>query len=660
MMLGFSRLLRRTRRFLVFVAASAGLTACGSDRTNAPNGIDVAVSFDHTPAAPGDIVIATVTAQPNDGSAIRYIRVVAHGLVARTDSIPTSGPGTQSASLQYALPFTRTGDLVLSAVAATDSKSGSAEATVTSADNSPPVFASATASLTPQLDTVRVIIAATDNAGLTGVAVRFAGSFGAVDSISASYRRSIVDTIRYAVPANADFSKQLTVSVDLYDVGVNRAHADLGQFTLSDAAPPAVRSVLLTTAGQPAALAAAAAYRPGDQLRIQLDASDNVSLALVGYRIGAPANVGDSVAVDGPTYTATRTLTVPQSWMGVSPVTFFAVDKSGHRREVTAPAMSVYPVVVRATRGLDLPGGNVVDAVFDAKRGVAYLAQPESNRILVLSTATMALGTPIATPGYPTGLDLTPSGDSLVIALRRTSSLGIVDLTAPTPVLDSVHLDLPTAFQGSHDGPYKLRVSSRNRVLVVLTIDGSGWDPLQEYDLTARHQTTRSDAAFLNGVVESDAVVAASGDRSHLVLFQGNGCCPNYATMYGSARDAFGAWQGTTDTYDPSISVDNTGEHVLIASSVFDANLSLIRVYDPPHFDLAHDRVNTTTPTVIAPAGDVAYISIGTAYYVVRLADGGVLEQVFLPTPTTRLLLVDGGATLLSIAASRVDAISLR
>jgi hypothetical protein len=601
-----------------------------------------------------------VTAQPNDASAIRYIRVVAHGLLSRTDSIPSSGSGAQSATLQYALPFTRTGDLVLNVVAATDSKSGTADATLTSADNSPPVLSSATAGMSPHLDTVQVIAAATDNIGIAGVAVRFSGSFSGVDSITGNYRHALIDTIRYVVPPTADFSKQLVVTIDVYDVGSNRAHADLGQFALSDEAPPTLHSALVTTDGQSAMLASMAAYRPGDQLQIQLDASDNVSLALVGYRIGAPANLADSIAVDGPSYKTTRTLSVAQSWLGVSPVTFFAVDKSGHRTEVTAPAMSVYPVVVRTPRGVDLPGGNIVDAVFDAKRGVAYLAQPDSNRILVLGTASMSLGSAIAAPGYPTGLDLTASGDSLVIALRRSSALGIVDLTQSSPVLDSIHLSLPTAFPGSHDGPYKLRISSTNRVFVVLTIDGSGWDPLQEYDLTARRQTTRSDGAFLNGVVESDAVVAASGDRSHLVLLQGNGCCPNYATMYSSAADNFSAWGGTTSTYGASISVDNTGQHVLIASSLFDANLSLVRDYDPPHYNLAHDYVNGTTPTVISAAGDVAYMSIGTAYFVVRLADGGVLEEVFLPTPTTRLLLVDGGATLLSIATNRVDAISLR
>lgn len=650
----------RTRLRLAVLAGLFASAACGSDKAGAPQpGISIAVVFDQNPSVPGRIVIATVTATPNDSSAISFIRVVAHGILSRTDSIPGSGPGAQSIALHYALPFDRTGDLTLSVVASSETKNAAAEATVKSADDNAPTIVNATASLTGQFDTVRVIVAATDNAALAGIAVRFSGSFAAVDSLPAGYRRGVVDTIRHAVPPNADFTKQLVVGLDVYDVGANRSHQELGQFTLSDAAPPTIRSALLDPTGQPATLPSAAAFRSGDQLQIRLDASDNSALAWVGYRIGAPVNLADSVAVDAATYSSTRGLTIAPAWLGVSEVTFFATDRAGHRATVIAPALSVYPVVARPTRGVDLPAGNIADVVVDARRGLVYLAQPDSNRVLVLSIATMTLGAPIATPGYPTGLDLTASGDSLVVALRRSSALGIVDLTRAQPSLDSVHLDLPQAFPGSHDGPYKLRVSAANRVLLVLTIDGSGWDPLQQYDLTAGRQTTRSDAAFLNGVVETETRVVVSGDRSKLTLFM-DGCCPNYGMMYSSSSDVFGGWTGTTDTQGAAISMDDTGGHVLIASSLFDGNLSPVRVYDPPHFDLAHDRFNATTPTVIAPTGDIAYISIGTAYYVVRLSDGGVLEQVFLPTRTTRLLVVNGGGTLLSIGATRVDAIALK
>lgn len=653
------RYLRKCRTAASLVAI-AGIMACGSDRASAPQSpIKLTIGFDNIPAVPGQIVTATISATPTDGSSIRFIRVVTHGLVARTDSIPFTGSGAQTSTLQYSLPF-RVGSLIVSAVAGSDSRTGSLEDTLQISDNTSPTIVSASATLTKNLDSVQVILSGTDNAAITGVAVQFAGAFTALDSLPSAFRRSIVDTIGYAVPPDADFSKQLSVSVDLYDVGGNRAHQDLGQFALSDKAPPAIHSVFLDANGQPATLPSAPSYRPGDVAQLRLDVSDNTGLAWVGYRIGDPVNVADSVAVEGTKYTATRTLSLSAASLGVSPVTFFASDKFGNRDSVIAPSLSVYQVVARPTAGVDLPGGNIADAVVDAKRGVVYLAQPDSDRILVLSTTTMTFSAPIATPGYPTGLDLTASGDSLVIALRRTTTLGIVDLTRAQPTLETIPLEIHELQPGTHDGPYKLRVSAANRVLLVLTFDGSGWEPMQEFDLTTLKQRERPDAAFLNGVVESDSRVAVSGDRSRLVLFMGGGCCPNYALMYGSATDAFASWKGTTDTAEPAISLDNTGEHILISSSLFDAALKPVAVYQPPHFDLAHGGYNDPMATVIAPTGDVAYISVNTAYYVVRLSDGGVLEQVFLPTRTTRLLTANGGATLLSLGASRVDAVALR
>jgi hypothetical protein len=53
------------------------------------------------------------------------------------------------------------------------------------------------------------------------------------------------------------------------------------------------------------------------------------------------------------------------------------------------------------------------------------------------------------------------------------------------------------------------------------------------------------------------------------------------------------------------------------------------------------------------------------AYYLVRTADGGVLEKVILPATTKRLLIVEEGAALVSIGLTsdirtRVDLVDLR
>src|SRR6266436_9798608 len=70
----------------------------------------------------------------------------------------------------------------------------------------------------------------------------------------------------------------------------------------------------------------------------------------------------------------------------------------------------------------------VYDIAFDSKRSALYLSQPQSQQVAVLSTTTMTLQTPIALFGSPSGLDLSVGGDSLVVALKSTQLLAIVNL----------------------------------------------------------------------------------------------------------------------------------------------------------------------------------------------------------------------------------------
>src|SRR5256885_12002333 len=132
----------RKCRTAASLAAIAGLIACGSDRASAPQSpVKVTIGFDNIPAVPGQTVTATIADTPTDRSSIRFIRVVSHGLVARTDSIPFTGSGAQTSTLQYPLPF-RVGDLIVSAVAASDSRTGSVEDTLHVSDQTSPTIVS--------------------------------------------------------------------------------------------------------------------------------------------------------------------------------------------------------------------------------------------------------------------------------------------------------------------------------------------------------------------------------------------------------------------------------------------------------------------------------------------------------------------------------------
>ena len=100
---------------------------------------------------------------------------------------------------------------------------------------------------------------------------------------------------------------------------------------------------------------------------------------------------------------------------------------------------------------------------YDAKRDVLYLSQPDSQRVAVLSLGTYTYGTPLAMPSVPAGLDLTPGGDTLLVALRRAAALGVVDLTLATPSVDTARLAFDTSLGR---GPDALRVLANGKAIV--------------------------------------------------------------------------------------------------------------------------------------------------------------------------------------------------
>ena len=637
--------------------------ACGEG--GAPSGpraaVAVVVTTDRATALPGDTVTATVTATPTDGGTIDYIVLVTHGAVAAVDSLPFVGAGARTLHRTVVVPpDTPRGRLAFSASARSSRGAGSGEREVPIADDAAPAIASATHAVNATGDTVVVSVQASDNAGIAAAVVRFDGAFMVADTVQLSYERSASFTVRRAVPMGADFAVPLSIAVEVYDAAPNHGRAELAPVTLRDDAPPAVRSAFLGWAGTPTQYAGESAFQVGEQVTLRLDAADNVGLAWVGFRLGTPAAVADSVAVGGSAeYAESRALVVPAAWRGVSSVTFFARDGAGHLTESAASPLSVYGEVPRATR-VTAVTGRVADAVYDAKRRVVYLSQPDEDRVLVLSTATMEYGTPIAAPGGPTGVDLTPGGDSLLIALRDTKTLGVVDLAGDARRLDAVPLAITDEWEGQRRGPAWVRTTSRGTALVSLTFDGSGYGgQLIEVDLRTGSDRVRTDAG-INGRTGDDLQLTASGDRSTVIMVDVNFCCGVPAQLYSAGADTFGPTTGTIDTYGVHVSTDERGDAFLIASGLYGPALAHLRTFAPPHFDLAQGRVSGTMPTAMSPGGDVGYFAVADHYFKLRLADGGVLEKVFLPTAPARFLIVDGGAALLSLGATQAALVDLR
>src|SRR6266702_806504 len=157
--------------------------------------------------------------------------------------------------------------------------------------------------------------------------------------------------------------------------------------------PPTMGGYYLGPDANPTAL-------PGETVRFFVGAGvgdlHDARITWLGYEVGPPVNARDAFGY--------RTRYYPACCQ-------FLVIDAIRRPTVTVPL-----------------GGRVSDVVLDTTRGRLYLSQPDSGRILVLSIGTMTFETPIALSGRPSGMDLSLSGDSLLVGLYSTRELGVGNL----------------------------------------------------------------------------------------------------------------------------------------------------------------------------------------------------------------------------------------
>jgi len=402
-------------------------------------------------------------------------------------------------------------------------------------------------------------------------------------------------------------------------------------------------------------------FVPGDSIPIILDAEDNERVAWVGYRVGGPGGGSDSVAATDRHFTHTFTAPTTSGWNGDLMV--FARDAAGTpaQSDTMLPYQTGY--VRYPTHSVALPA-RIRDIAYDAKRNVLYLSQPDSQRVAVLSLDTYTYEAPLAMPSVPASLDLSLSGDSLIIALRRAAALGIVDLTQANPTVDTAHLTFDTSLGR---GPDALRVASNGKVLVVATCDGFGMGgSVISYSFTTHTTQTRSDASMFGDIVTCGTVLARTVDRSKVLVLLLDTCCPVNGSVYDGGSDAFGGTVGTVNQSQPPFAASTN--RFLIGGTVYSTSLSAIDTVFKPSL------IGLWPVATISPDGLYLYVGDpgvpglpGFGYSKVRVTDGTVIERVKLPSPAKRLMVLPDGHTLIasndslpfSIETSRLFVVTL-
>lgn len=363
---------------------------------------------------------------------------------------------------------------------------------------------------------------------------------------------------------------------------------------------------------------------PDDSVELHVHATDEWQLGWIGYNwpdLGA----ADSLPVTGTTDSVSFRIAVPSSidQCAYCRVEIFARDSVGNRRFETGDVL-FFDGIRRPYRLVDERIiANVKDYVSDTTRNLVFISVEGRSRVAVLSLSDISFRDDLLFSSPVAGLDLTASGDSLIVAVTGGSNLKVVDLT--TPDWTTTNLEL-TDFSFPGHVPAGIRVAANNKVFVT---EQSGY---RGYFVDLESGTQ----GLLPGV-EYGPRLLRSRDRSVVVFI-----LPGYQSLvsiYRSGQDSFE--QPFWASADGKTLIDNAGTYVYSNGGLLDLHFAPIDEIDWEDFHFYH-------PEFSADGALFVRVPEKRGYRKVSLPEGEVLEQVAIPyqpnqfwaTPDGRHLLV--------------------
>jgi DNA-binding beta-propeller fold protein YncE len=379
----------------------------------------------------------------------------------------------------------------------------------------------------------------------------------------------------------------------------------------------------------------------GDTLVFDVQGGDNVEVGTVGYLTRGAWTSADSAG--GGTQFAQLFMrpVVPETGAGPFDVSFFVVDAAGNR--VSAPYDTSFVLVQPTVHDVALgpyTGGSPFDVVYDPVRDRIYMSQADDRRIATFDATTAQPTGTIALPGRPGGLDVTSSGDSIVVALQDSMYLGVVDLTGGSPTVDTVRLSLASL----------LTVRVGGNVAVVSGVVGAV-PRVVTYDLNGGAEQGYPDV-LSDGVPWAFAWLARSATGERITVLEDGRCCELRAWMFDAQALSFGPTTPTVAmTFVPTpLSVDRDGGRFLIGTTI----------YSP-----ALDSIATPIPhaaafrAVLAADGMSLFVTQRFGFYQVSASDGSVLDAVRLSFIPEGLLVIPDGTRLVVYGANQIAVIRL-
>jgi hypothetical protein len=385
----------------------------------------------------------------------------------------------------------------------------------------------------------------------------------------------------------------------------------------------------------------------GDLDSLAVYATDNQDVAWIGYAIGAPANIRDSVAAQGLGVPLTVGVPIPAAWVGGTPaITVFARDHDGNYGELAMGTTAVAAHVARPVRTSPIDS-SVRRAVYDTKRHVVYLAVGDQPAIQVLSLASMTFGTPLPLPVPAADLDLRPGGDSLVVGLANTADLAIVNLAAASGPPSVVHLNSLNGAGGDTTNVIgvisSVRVANDGRTLVWV---GSGataqFDPV-----------TKTDSVLFAWPGLATFLARAGNGAKILIVIAGDGSTVYYA--YDARAHSYAAPVRTAASLHGPVSADSDGSYYASGTQMFDASMNVLGFAQISSGDVGQ-------PSILSASGTQLFVGTMDPHYIrfqepTQLNGGNAagvpLDIVDAPEPIRQFASLADTASLLAFGADK-------
>jgi hypothetical protein len=230
-------------------------------------------------------------------------------------------------------------------------------------------------------------------------------------------------------------------------------------------------------------------------------------------------------------------------------------------------------------------------------------------------------------------VDLSPGGDSLLVALDVERALGVIDLRRTPVTVTRVPL---AGFEPNDASFIHLMRTASNGKTMLLVSGLAGSVRLLEVDLALGTQRTREDAVADGPFWGTRG--ERSGDHSTIAIIK-----DRCIGRYDAPTDRFIACRRLDVDYE-YLALDRRGQLLLAGLDLYDATGQRIRTLDRPfHWDAPKQ-------TSISPDGADAYYGIGTAGLAhVRVSDGRLVERIVTPSVVGRTFISPDGKWLVAL-----------